>query len=123
MESFGNVINISKPGVYMASVDLKDAFCSIPINPIRGGGGGIYWVFLYNFLYHKATVLIFFGKYLNLYTNYPNSGWWSIQKKKKVIFFFSNMAYYIFLERKFNFQYNGENCKSIAYPEQKLFKF
>ena len=36
---------------------------------------------------------------------------------------FSNLAYYIFLERKFNFQYNGEKFKCIAYPEQKLFKF
>ena len=34
-----------------------------------------------------------------------------------------NLAYYIFLERKFNFQYNGENFKCIAYLEQKLFKF
>ena len=45
------------------------------------------------------------------------------KKKKKVKFFFSNLAYYIFLERKFNFQYNGENFKCIAYLEQKLFKF
>ena len=64
----------------------------------------------------------FFGKYLNLYPNYPNSGRWSIQKKKKSKFFFSNLTY-IFLERKFNFQHNGENFKSIAYLEQKLFKF
>ena len=63
----------------------------------------------------------FFGKYLNLYPNYPNSGRWSIKKKKKRKF--SNLAYYIFLERKFNFQYNGENFKCIVYPEQKLFKF
>ena len=40
------------------------------------------------------------------------------KKKKKVNFFFSNLAYY-----KFNFQHNGENFKSIAYLEQKLFKF
>ena len=44
------------------------------------------------------------------------------KKKKKSKFFFSNLAY-IFLERKFNFQHNGENFKSIAYLEQKLFKF
>ena len=43
-------------------------------------------------------------------------------KKKKKEIFFSNLAY-IFLERKFNFQYNGENFKCIAYLEQKLFKF
>ena len=41
--------------------------------------------------------------------------WQVVDPKKK--------KYYIFLERKFNFQYNGENFKCIAYPEQKLFKF
>ena len=47
----------------------------------------------------------------------------SKKKKKKLIFFSSNLAYYIFLERKFNFQYNSENFKCIAYPEQKFSNF
>ena len=45
------------------------------------------------------------------------------KKKKKLKKNLKNLAYYIFLERKFNLQYNGENVKCIAYPEQKLFKF
>ena len=32
MESIHNVINMVKPGVWMASVDLKDAFYSVPIH-------------------------------------------------------------------------------------------
>ena len=32
MESLLNVLNIIKPNVYMASVDLKDAFYSLPIH-------------------------------------------------------------------------------------------
>ena len=32
MESLLNVLNIIKPNVYMASVDLKDAFYSVPIH-------------------------------------------------------------------------------------------
>ena len=31
MESIQNVINIIRPGDYMASIDLKDAFFSVPI--------------------------------------------------------------------------------------------
>ena len=31
MESINNVINLIKPNVYMASIDLKDAFFSQPI--------------------------------------------------------------------------------------------
>ena len=31
MESINNVINLNKPNVYMASIDLKDAFFSVPI--------------------------------------------------------------------------------------------
>ena len=32
MESINNVINLIKPNVYMASIDLKDAFFSVPIH-------------------------------------------------------------------------------------------
>ena len=32
MESIKNVIDVIQPGCYMASVDLKDAFFTIPIN-------------------------------------------------------------------------------------------
>ena len=32
MESVNNVINLIKPNVYMASIDLKDAFSSVPIH-------------------------------------------------------------------------------------------
>ena len=32
MESLNNVINLIKANVYMASIDLKDAFFSVPIN-------------------------------------------------------------------------------------------
>ena len=66
----------------------------------------------------------FFWKIFEFVPKLPK--FWQVvgpKKKKKVKFFFSNLAYYIFLERKFNFQYNGENFKCIAYPEQKLFKF
>ena len=31
MESINNVINLNKPNVYMASIDLKDAFFSAPM--------------------------------------------------------------------------------------------
>ena len=111
------------------------------VNPIRGGGGGggaaPLLSFLYNFLYHKATVLIFCDfsansiwkmvkkNFLNIwiYTQITQilAGGRS-KKKGKYIYFFSNLTY-IFLERKFNFQYNGENFKCIAYLERKLFKF
>ena len=33
MESINQVIDIVRPNVYMASIDLKDAFYSIPIHP------------------------------------------------------------------------------------------
>ena len=33
MESIQDVIQVVRPGVYMASIDLKDAFYSIKINP------------------------------------------------------------------------------------------
>ena len=33
MESINQVIDIIRPNVYMASIDLKDAFYSIPIHP------------------------------------------------------------------------------------------
>ena len=33
MESIKQVIDIVRPNVYMASIDLKDAFYSIPIHP------------------------------------------------------------------------------------------
>ena len=33
MESINNVLNIIRPGVYMASIDLKDAFFSASIHP------------------------------------------------------------------------------------------
>ena len=32
MESINNVINLIKPNVYMASIDLKDSFFSVPIH-------------------------------------------------------------------------------------------
>ena len=32
MESINNVINLIKPNVYMTSIDLKDAFFSVPIH-------------------------------------------------------------------------------------------
>ena len=32
MESINNVLNIIRPNVYMASIDLKDAFFSVPIH-------------------------------------------------------------------------------------------
>ena len=32
MESINNVINLIKPDVYMASIDLKDTFFSVPIH-------------------------------------------------------------------------------------------
>ena len=32
MESINQVIDIVRPNVYMASIDLKDAFYSIPIH-------------------------------------------------------------------------------------------
>ena len=32
MESLDNVLNIIQPGVWMASVDLKDAFYTIPVH-------------------------------------------------------------------------------------------
>ena len=65
----------------------------------------------------------FFWKIFEFVPKLPK--FWQVvdPKKKKWNFFFSNLAYYIFLESKFNFQYNGENFKCIAYPEQKLFKF
>ena len=46
---------------------------------------------------------------------------WQVVDQKK--FFFQTWHIIYNLERKFNFQYNGENFKCIAYPEQKLFKF
>ena len=33
MESINNVLNIIRPSVYMASIDLKDAFFSASIHP------------------------------------------------------------------------------------------
>ncbi len=47
MEHFQNVLEIIKPGVWMASVDLKDAFYSIPIHEshqkyLKFNWGGIY---------------------------------------------------------------------------------
>ena len=33
MESLTNVLNMVKPGAFMPSVDLKDAFYSVPIHP------------------------------------------------------------------------------------------
>ena len=33
MESINNVLNIIRPNVYMASIDLKDALFSVPIHP------------------------------------------------------------------------------------------
>ena len=33
MESIKQVIDIVRPNVYMASIDLKNAFYSIPIHP------------------------------------------------------------------------------------------
>ena len=33
MKSINQVIDIVRPNVYMASIDLKDAFYSIPIHP------------------------------------------------------------------------------------------
>ena len=32
MESINNVLNIIRPNVYMASIDLKDAFFSVPVH-------------------------------------------------------------------------------------------
>ena len=32
MESINNVLNIIRPNVYIASIDLKDAFFSVPIH-------------------------------------------------------------------------------------------
>ena len=67
---------------------------------------------------------IFFWKIFEFVPKLPK--FWQVvdpKTKKKSNFFFSNLACYIFLERKFNFQHNGENVKSIAYLEQKLFKF
>ena len=65
----------------------------------------------------------FFGKIFEFVPKLPKF-WQGVDpKKKNNAFFFSNLAYYIFLERKFNFQYNGENFKCMEYQEQKLFKF
>ena len=32
MESLQNILELIRPGVYMASIDLKDAFCSVPVH-------------------------------------------------------------------------------------------
>ena len=32
MESLQNVLELIRPGIYMASIDLKDAFYSVPIH-------------------------------------------------------------------------------------------
>ena len=32
MESINSVLNIIKPNVYMASIDLKDTFFSVPVH-------------------------------------------------------------------------------------------
>ena len=37
MESLQNVLELIRPGVYMASIDLKDAFYSVPVHKNHQG--------------------------------------------------------------------------------------
>ena len=43
MEGLDNVLNLIKPYVWMASVDLKDAFFSIPVHPEYQKYFKFYW--------------------------------------------------------------------------------
>ena len=51
MESTENLPNMVDPGVFMASVDLKDAFFSVPINEDHQK--------LLKFFSAKATIILF----------------------------------------------------------------
>ena len=47
MEGLDNVLNLMKPNVWMASVDLKDAFFSIPVHPEYQKYFKFYWKGIY----------------------------------------------------------------------------
>ena len=53
MESLGDVLNIIKPGVWMASVDLQDAYYIIPVHPDHQK----YLTFSWQHKYYKFTCL------------------------------------------------------------------
>ena len=53
MESLGDVLNIIKPGVWMASVDLQDAYYTIPVHPDHQK----YLTFSWQHKYYKFTCL------------------------------------------------------------------
>ena len=53
MESLGDVLNIINPGVWMASVDLQDAYCTIPVHPDHQK----YLTFSWQHKYYKFTCL------------------------------------------------------------------
>ena len=53
MESLTNVLNMIKPGAFMASVDLKDAFYSVPIHPEHQK----YFKFFWNGNYYQFAAM------------------------------------------------------------------
>ena len=53
VESLGDVLNIIKPGVWMASVDLQDAYYTIPVHPDHQK----YLTFSWQHKYYKFTCL------------------------------------------------------------------
>ena len=53
MESLGDVLNIIKPGVWMASVDLQEAYYTIPVHPDHQK----YLTFSWQHKYYKFTCL------------------------------------------------------------------
>ena len=53
MESLGDVLNIITPGVWMASVDLQDAYYTIPVHPDHQK----YLTFSWQHKYYKFTCL------------------------------------------------------------------
>ena len=64
MESINNVINLIKPNVYMASIDLKDAFFLVPIHD----GYQKYLKFIFGNLFHFTSIPNGYGPAMRIFT-------------------------------------------------------
>ena len=73
MDSIQNVINMVKKGAWMASVDLKDAYYSIPINRDHKKFFKFMWKSPFRFLAMPngyGPAMLKFNKILNLHFRY-----------------------------------------------------
>ena len=78
MESINNVVNLIKPNVYMASIDLKYVFFSVPIHSDHQK----YLKFIFGNLFQFTSMPNGYGPAIRIFTKKIKSTFWTFVKPR-----------------------------------------